>query len=259
MVGVNSNMIRTMKVILSRPGMSIAKCSILVGGPDWPTSVLCGIMGLDLIPILIGTLPVSLLIFPTCLSGVFVYLSGEPHNYEWASTLSTVCISATGMAQSGSMVVAAFYLEKAMAEEKDAIAAIPIDEEVAAADERQKALDEKFNKATKWQVLPCWMRYWMITSTLLMTVSCYMVMGFSSICFSPFAMSDTVDKALGGDPWSLVKGPGYVSIALFLISSLMQYVFYKWAGNRAKHFVGDKDEGDVSFSNSNTAQDNTQL
>ena len=56
-----------------------------------------------------------------------------------------------------------------------------------------------------------------------------MVMVFSTHCFSTFAMSDTVEHALGGDPWSLVKGPGYVAIALFATSGLMQFIFYKWA------------------------------
>ena len=77
----------------------------------------------------------------------------------------------------------------------------------------------------------------MITSTFLMTVSCYMVMVFSSQCFSVFSMSDTVEKALDGDPWKLVKGPGYVAIALFLTSSIMQWVFYKWAAQRVKGYV----------------------
>ena len=98
MVGINSDLMRTMRVILSKPGLSMAKCSILIGGPDWPTSVLCGILKLDLIPILIGTLPILILITPTVLSGLFVYLG---QTKDWAETLSTVCLSATGMAQSG--------------------------------------------------------------------------------------------------------------------------------------------------------------
>merc|ERR1711871_24239 len=77
MVGINTATIRTMKLILSRPGLSIAKVAILVGGPDWPTSVLCGIMGLDLLPILFGTLPVGALVLPTILMGVFMYYGGK--------------------------------------------------------------------------------------------------------------------------------------------------------------------------------------
>ena len=47
-VGVNSVTIRAVKKILSKPGMSLEKVFILVGGPDWPTSVLTGILRLSL-------------------------------------------------------------------------------------------------------------------------------------------------------------------------------------------------------------------
>ena len=50
-VGVNSLSIRAIEKILSAPGlafMDIRKISILCGGPDWPTSVLCGVLHLDL-------------------------------------------------------------------------------------------------------------------------------------------------------------------------------------------------------------------
>jgi len=34
-VGVNSQLVRCMKLVLSEPGMSMAKVTILTGGPDW--------------------------------------------------------------------------------------------------------------------------------------------------------------------------------------------------------------------------------
>ena len=61
---------------LTRPAFPFSSAvSILIGMPDWPTSVLCGIMGLPLIPILIGTLPILLLQAPTLLIGFFTYMS----------------------------------------------------------------------------------------------------------------------------------------------------------------------------------------
>lgn len=42
MVAVNSDGIRAMRLILSEEGITARKVSVLVGGPDWPTSVLCG-------------------------------------------------------------------------------------------------------------------------------------------------------------------------------------------------------------------------
>ena len=73
LVSINSSTIRTMKLILKQPGLTVAKVAILVGGPDWPTSVLCGIMRMSLPQILIGTLPVFFLIVPTALAGTFIW------------------------------------------------------------------------------------------------------------------------------------------------------------------------------------------
>ena len=58
-VGVNSITIRAIKRVLTEThGMSVGKTMILVGGPDWPTSVLTGIIGCDLVPMIAGTVPV---------------------------------------------------------------------------------------------------------------------------------------------------------------------------------------------------------
>jgi hypothetical protein len=105
----------------------MAKVSILVGGPDWPTSVMCGIMGLPLLPVLVGTLPVALLIIPTVLSGSFTYLGSlgttygtEPDegvddwpssypDWAWCSTAASLAMTLTAGVQTGSMFLAVSY------------------------------------------------------------------------------------------------------------------------------------------------------
>ena len=37
MVGVNSDLMRAVRVIMADPGLTWGKCAILTGGPDWPT------------------------------------------------------------------------------------------------------------------------------------------------------------------------------------------------------------------------------
>ena len=55
-INVNSDFMRTAKLILTDPAaLTKGKVLILVGGPDWPTSVTTGILGLDILPMLIGT------------------------------------------------------------------------------------------------------------------------------------------------------------------------------------------------------------
>ena len=136
LVAVNSSTIRTMKLILKQPGISVAKVAILVGGPDWPTSVLCGIMRMPLYQILIGTLPVFFLIVPTVLAGTFIWMSllidpvTQQPVYTWAGTVSTLFMVLAASVQSGSMVVAAYHLERAVSTRGHELKDIPIDQEV---------------------------------------------------------------------------------------------------------------------------------
>lgn len=108
-VGVNSQLVRCMKLVLSEPGMSMAKVTILTGGPDWPTSVMCGILNLNPVGVLLGTLPVGLLILPTILAGSYFYLAARSPKY---TVLATVFAAVAALVQSGSMFVAAYYLDK---------------------------------------------------------------------------------------------------------------------------------------------------
>ena len=51
---------------------------ILCGGPDWPTSVATGIMGLDVRKMLLGSLPFVLLVVPSVLAGAFQLMQNRP-------------------------------------------------------------------------------------------------------------------------------------------------------------------------------------
>jgi len=70
-VRVHQPLIRAIEKILQRPGLSFGKCMILCGGPDWPTSVMAGILRLSLLQCLLGTCPVLLNLVPMTLSGSF--------------------------------------------------------------------------------------------------------------------------------------------------------------------------------------------
>merc|ERR1719237_736348 len=63
---------KALRYILSEKELSRAKVAVLTGGPDWPTSVLTGILDLPLLSMLYGSLPVIFLIAPCCVSGGFM-------------------------------------------------------------------------------------------------------------------------------------------------------------------------------------------
>ena len=234
LVGVNSTIIRSMKLVLKEKGLGIAKVSILVGGPDWPTSVLCGIMDLPLLPILVGTLPIVFLITPTLLTGSFTYLSSVRNEdgqaeYPWAGTATAVCAAITGLVQFGSMIVAAFFLEQTVADRKDELDAIPIDEEVKEADERDEALNKAYEEVTQWEYVPFLAKQCLLLSLGLMIICCYVVQLFASSCFVEYELTSTIDTHLDGDWKNIVKDLGFVAIIIFLVSILFLLFFTSWA------------------------------
>lgn len=241
-VGINSKLIRSMKVVLAEKGLSIAKVSILVGGPDWPTSVLCGVMGLNLLPILVGTIPVVFLIAPTVLTGSFTFMSSMKDDdgnleYPWASTVATMFAAFTGIVQFGSMISAAFYLEKVSETYEEELEAMPYDEEVReseiAAEERKKA----YTEVTKWHTVPLWAKTTLILSLTTMITCCYMVQIFQDSCFAEYALTYTIKENLEGDWTKLVLPLGRIALILFVISMVFLNIFTTWATRKAKKYL----------------------
>lgn len=241
-VGVNTSLIRSMKVVLAENGFSVAKVSILVGGPDWPTSVLCGIMGLPLIPILMGTLPVAFLIAPTVLTGSFTYLSslkddmGVPE-YPWAGTVATMSAAVTAVVQFGSMVVAALYLERATVENKEKLESMEYDQQVLEGDEAVEERNKAYEDVTQWYTLPLWPKLVLYVSLILMITCCYTVQILQDSCFAEYALTYTIQKDLNGNWLNLVKPLGRVAILFFIISICLLKIFTFYATRKATQLM----------------------
>lgn len=238
-VGINSPLMKAMRLIVGQNGLNTAKVCILIGGPDWPTSVLCGIMRLSVIQIMIGTLPIVILIFPTCLMGALIYLASldnETGNPEipWAGTAATICASGTAVVQFGSMIVAAFYLERTLEQCRDEIDAIETDNEVREADERDERLKNCYANVTQWRSISFWTKAILVCAVACITSSCYMVQFFSSSCFVEHELTDSIYENLNGNIANLFLPLGWAAIGLFSASIVLLQVFINW-GNVSRH------------------------
>ena len=132
MVGINSIAIKAIRKILEAPGMSFPKVCILVGGPDWPTSALTGILKLNLFEMLLGTLPVFLLIVPTVLAGGFQLKKAESDTWD---SIASMVLGLAAFVQGAGLIAAAYHIEKVATERHEELMEIPDDEEVKNADE----------------------------------------------------------------------------------------------------------------------------
>jgi len=236
---INSPMIRTMKLILQKPGLSITKVAILVGGPDWPTSVLCGIMRLPLSQVLLGTLPVFFLIVPTVMAGSFMWMAGltdadRQPRYEIASTLSMMFMVIAAGVQSGSMVVAAFYLEKAVAEQGDEIAAMPIDQEVQDADDRGAQRRLMYSYVTQWHFVPYVWKKVLHFAVCCIVMSCYLA-GLTNASVD-YTLTNQPSDLPDGKWYNLLTMKGWAAMALFCIAWFALTLFQRWAKRRVAEF-----------------------
>lgn len=153
-------------------------------------------MRLSIFQIMLGTLPVIVLIIPSCLTGSLLYMAslvtetGNPV-FDWAGTLSTITASITAVVQFASMIVAAYYLEQASDRYASEIAAIEDDIEVKEADARDEHIRQCYQNVTQWNSMPVMPKLLISCSLFSITVSCYMVRMLKAIgvcccrCHSP--------------------------------------------------------------------------
>mmetsp|Transcript_1757 Transcript_1757/g.1957 ORF Transcript_1757/g.1957 Transcript_1757/m.1957 type:complete len:902 (-) Transcript_1757:112-2817(-) len=259
MVGINTPLIRAFKLVLSEPGFGMAKVSILCGGPDWPTSVLCGIMDLSIGPIFVGTLPVLILIVPTVLTGAFTYMSsltledGQPE-FTYAGTAATICAAISAVVLFGFILLAAYYVEITMREREEEVNNVPIDKEVKKLDDKQVLEVEAYREVTVWNNVPIWAKFLLVLSLTSMITCCYMVQLFQEDAFTAYQLTYTIDKHLDGDWTNLIKPVGFVALVLFAASIFFYIIFSIWAKGQARKRLKEKKIA-LSYSEDHQSED----
>lgn len=241
-VGINSSLMKAMRLVVGKKGLSISKVAILIGGPDWPTSVLCGIMRLSVFQIMIGTIPTIVLVIPSCLTGTLLYMAslksenGVPQ-YPWAFTVSTITAAFTAGIQFCSMLVAAHYLERAVDQRSEEVAAIEDDMEVKEADARDEHIRKCYKSVTEWNAIPLVPKVTLVCSLVSVTASCYMVQFFTSLCFVDYSLTDTIDGNLEGNAANLFLPLGWVAAGSFFGSMILLIIFTSWGKVSRLHLL----------------------
>mmetsp|Transcript_20678 Transcript_20678/g.25073 ORF Transcript_20678/g.25073 Transcript_20678/m.25073 type:complete len:382 (+) Transcript_20678:1-1146(+) len=230
MVGINSVELRAMRRALSEPGPSFGKVAILIGGPDWPTSVLTGIMRLSYPVMAFYSLPVVFLIAPCVVSGaLLVKASAEGGIYE---SLNSLAVTLTVVVQSGSMIVAAQTLAKYAVKYEAELRAEEPDQEVLKLEQKKARKVAIAKELASWKHLSFPTKLLHITSVLLMTASCWAFQLIGTTLFVTFDITDSIDEDLNGDVLSLIKDPGYVALAAFGAASAWYFIFRFILGRR---------------------------
>jgi hypothetical protein len=230
---INSNTMRAVRKILSRPGLDIAKVAILCGGPDWPTSVLTGIMDLSFWQMLLGTQPIVVLICPCVLAGAFLLRTEG----VWDS-IGGIAVTVAAVTQVWSMAMAAYYIQEEVVKFEgrgdDDPDFVP-DLEVMELDKVLEIKAQKYKVATQLERVPAWVQVVLLASFLTQAGVTYLVGLLYTACFEPFELSSSVAIDLDGNISNVVKSPwGYVAIGVFFVSGGCLLVFNTWASHALK-------------------------
>lgn len=230
MVGVNSATVRAIKIILQDPAwLSRGKVAILVGGPDWPTSVTTGILGLPLLPMLVGSLP---LVFPLSLTTLAGSMMLKVSSGGRWSSIASMALTLAVAAQTLCLLMAGMEVQKAREKNLSKIQAMEVDEEVAAKDAKVQRFQESMYKVTDWKRLPFLWKVVLVGAAFCAQVSFIMLATLGTQCFQDVQVTTVLAEPPISDNWlNLIKRPmGYIAVGLQLVC-LILYKLFSWWGH----------------------------
>ena len=245
-VGINSLQMRAIRYCLEQKGFSIPKIAILCGGPDWPTSVLCGILRLSLFQCILGTAPVLILFLGyTTVAGALQLKVGAcagpdgvvaPVSGNWGM-LNSIFLALAFISMMATSLSAVYFMEKTIEDKREELDAIPLDEEVLVLEEQQKAKEEAYAAVTQWEVLKPVSKYALVIAAVSGILSCQLGVVLSQRSFASFSVSCPVAVK------DVVKPTGWISIALITICYLSIKVFSVIAANDVKNKLAQMGSG----------------
>eukprot|EP00931_Biecheleriopsis_adriatica_P046660 TRINITY_DN26814_c0_g1_i1.p1 TRINITY_DN26814_c0_g1~~TRINITY_DN26814_c0_g1_i1.p1 ORF type:complete len:1074 (+),score=210.71 TRINITY_DN26814_c0_g1_i1:123-3344(+) len=234
-VGVHRPFIRAIEQVLRRKGLSFGKCMILCGGPDWPTSVLAGILRLSLVQCLIGTLPVIFSTVPLALTGSFYLKRQESELWMRAGNLMfslTALVSITFWAGMG------WAIQDVFDKHSDELTAPKVEFlKLDWLDYKQGKIREQCRLSMR--DLPLAMRCAHFGGAVLIVAVAQFFFWFSNSCFASFKVTDDVSKLRwlpdgSGSGSAMIKLPGLIGLCVVLVGFVLLLISRAWRARRVQ-------------------------
>ena len=236
-VAVNAPVMRAISVMMSEPRLTPGKVAMLVGGPDWPTSVMMGLLGMRLGPMLAGTTPIICLIAPLTMCGAFMIRGDEPPYRE----LTHITMALSSLTQLGAFLLLMYYVERTTQTKRDELEALPYDEEVLKLNQAEQEYNALYAELTNWHSprVPLGMRAALSLGALSGMLACYGATLYDSRCFEEFKLADPdfetqLRSNLRGNVLNLIKPNGWAVVGLGVLCYACRYVFVAWASRLVK-------------------------
>lgn len=245
LIGVDKVPTRAIEKILSAPGLTLGKCAVLVGGPDWPTSVTCGILKLSIPQMLIGTAPVFFVSTPCVLAGAFLARVVVGEDSMWSAMASTsILVAGGGQLASGLLAMACTL--KVIEKDYDELSKPRAEHEAVEEFSRGQAeLKKVYDHVTRWDNMTCCRKMTIRTAAACQLMSGVIFAFGGEYSFRPFAISSKIDDFYedyglnnpnddeGGNPINILLPCGYAGLGLFFVGTVLHIIFLKDAKRRA--------------------------
>jgi len=211
-VGANTPQMKAVERILRKPGLNFPKVTILCGGPDWPTSVLTGILRLSLPQMLLGSIPVIFNVVFVCAAGSFRLRESE--NETW-SAMSSVALTVASVWTVMQMALAAYFIQETWEAHHTELSK-PRKEHVALDWLDHVAAEQQQYKGTvmRWGALPLVIKACISSASVLMLLSTFYMIMMQSRCWDNFEVTDDI-ASLG---LHFVRSEGWAAIGVFSLS-----------------------------------------
>jgi len=211
-VGVNTIQIRAVEDIVACPTLSMAKMLILVAGPDWPTSVLCGVLRVNIMQMMIGTAPVIFVTTPCSLAGAFLAktIPGQPSIND---TLTTFFTGLSAIILVISACAAMLEITKVIERKGDELEAFREDHRaVMELTEQEEEYNQVYSDQMEFDAMGCIRKGAIILASLLLCGSTSVLATMSSQIFNRFSVGAQIDwpieqGGLDGDWLNIVIRP----------------------------------------------------
>ena len=232
-VQINSTEMRAIRVLLEVPGFNWKKCVILLGGPDWPTSVLTGILRLSVFQCLLGSSPFLILNTPTVIGGSLQLRRAEGD--MWA-TLANVGFAMSALTQGSATSLCTYYIFDTADKRREELEAMPDDEEVKALEEKSAREAAFYAAATEWKTkVPGNIKVVLFLASVLCGSFFFMSTLLGSQCWVSVDVADPISgPPLNGNWFAWIQPMGYVALGLYAAGVVLMRVFQKWGTHQAQ-------------------------
>eukprot|EP00930_Biecheleria_cincta_P026312 TRINITY_DN18565_c0_g1_i1.p1 TRINITY_DN18565_c0_g1~~TRINITY_DN18565_c0_g1_i1.p1 ORF type:complete len:913 (-),score=140.00 TRINITY_DN18565_c0_g1_i1:116-2854(-) len=243
MIAVDSVGTRGIEQILKTQGLNVGKVAVLVGGPDWPVSVACGILKVNIPQMLLGTLPIFVCALPITAAGAFMTKSSNTDRGNMYSLLVPIAMALSLLVNGAFSLTAIQRILRVI--ERDQEELVKPREEHRAVEEltqQEQAWQECYNRISAWETLSNLRRFVILTAAILHITCPAIFVLLATSCFRRFSLGSSriedpfEQHGLEGNPLNIVLPMGWCALALFglAVTLHLAHIFdMKFATNRA--------------------------